>query len=315
MKNILFCVLLLLVVGVFQTKAQSSFDAPWPGATHTYDANVSDPDGDDAVRWYVALDADGTKATYNTHYTFAGTSAAGYNAINDQFEGVAVYSVQIRWEHGVALGTNYFVFIEVDNNTTGCTNKMALRIQTVAAPFNLLVYNVSNADEDDYASDESGAPNSHLESCPSDPTNPVFNGGAYDLGYTELVFRVERQNTTLGWNLHFGISEEAALAFMVDQVRIVGDDVTTQLAIFNDDPTANTNANKAGATTTGVIDGDQDFVLVFVRVRNQTGTTLNIRFSVNNSVDAAGVNDSNIADNWVIHRVKAMPAINGFTGS
>lgn len=116
MKQFIFGVILLMTITLSTAWAQSTYNAPWPGATHTYSVTISDPTEMNIVRWYVATSADGTKAAYNTVYSFV---TSGYNAANDQLEGTGVYEVQIAWGSNVPLDTDYYVFFEMEKDGCG----------------------------------------------------------------------------------------------------------------------------------------------------------------------------------------------------
>ncbi|MCL3782719.1 hypothetical protein EMN47_20220 [Prolixibacteraceae bacterium JC049] len=304
MKRFLFGVILLMFAVLSESFAQSTYNAPWPGATHTYSITLPDNSVQNPVRWYVASATDGTKATYNTVYTFV---TSGYSSSNDQLEGTGVYSVQITWATNVPLDTDYYVFFEMDSD--GCTNKMALPVHTVANGFNAMAYNVTNvSDPANYGTDTSGGSGTNQESCPADPSNPIWNGtGHTNIGSTELIYRVERHNSNNKWNLSYALTETNSVAFTVEQVRVLGEDNSTQLATFT---------AASGTTATDVIDANQDYVLVYVKVANQQGTSLDINFSVANSKDAVtNTVDTNAADNAVLHTIKTMPTISGFSGT
>lgn len=302
MKQKFYIVLLLLWVGLASAYAQSTFDRPLRGATHTYSATVADGGAPNPVRWYVATDALGAvKAAHGTDYTFV---TSGYNGATQQLEASAVYNVQVQWGTNLPVGTNYYVFIEVDDDVSNCTNRMALPVQ-VSADFNALAYNVTGS-----ATPGTAVPGIDLtitaETCPDDVTNPIWNGtGHTDIGTTQMVFRVERQYSLQAWQFAFNITETTAQPISVSDVRVVTQGGTE---IYN--------AAGASATITGIA-ADQNYVLVYVEVQNQQNKTLALNFSLDatNTKDADNLTDSKASDNSALHTIKPMPAITGFGGN
>lgn len=302
MKQKFYIVLFLLWVGLASASAQSTFNHPLRGATHTYEATVVDGGAPNSVRWYVATDNQGAvKATHGTDYTFITT---GYNNSNQQLEGSAVYNVQIQWGTNLTVGTDYYVFIEVDDDVSNCTNRMGLPVQ-VAADFNALAYNVTGSSNPGTA-----VPGVDLtitaETCPDDVTNPIWNGtGHTDIGSTQMVFRVEREYSLQAWQFAFNITETTAQPISVTGVRVVTQGGTE---IYN--------SASASATITGIA-ADQNYVLVYVDVQNQQNKTLALNFSLDatNTKDADNLTDSKASDNSALHTIKPMPAITGFGGN
>jgi oxalate decarboxylase/phosphoglucose isomerase-like protein (cupin superfamily) len=291
MRKIIVLTTFLIIAFAVGVKAQSTWNNPWPGATHHYVATVTDPGNDNPVRWWVATNASGnTKAVYSTDYTFVTT---GYNAGNDQLEGTAVYDVQITWGASDAGNTNYYVVMEVDDGTTGCTNRMTLHVQINAA-FNALVTdNISDP------------------SCPGDIVNPLWDGDSHtDIGNSELVFRIEKHNTVLNWQFEFDITEGSTQPFLIDSIRFV-DDLSNTVAITN--PTG----DKTGGEVH--VNSSENYVLAHVFIRNQMGVTLHMNFeliTVNSLTKDAGNNlDAIATDNSVDHTIQAMPVITNFTGN
>ena len=293
---ILITLLLLFVAGV--SKAQGTWDAPLQGEQHTYTASVTDGSGL-ATRWYVATDASGTKAAYNTVYTI--TAASG--ALNvDEWDGTGVYSVDITWQTGLVVGTNYYVFLEVDG-AEGCTNRMASKI-TIASDFNALAYNVTGSADPFAASQGDG--DIKPEDCPDDIVDPVWNGvdGHTDIGTTEVVFKVERQFSIVGWQFQYSLNDDGAALSGINNVRIV-----------NADNTELVNNSSSGGTVS--LASDQDFAIVYLKMDNVQGATINIDFDIvisgGNTKDDDGNLDSS-ADN-ATYTIKPIPVITDFGGN
>jgi hypothetical protein len=291
MRKIVVFISFLIIAFAADVKAQSTWNHPWPGSTHHYTATVTDPENDNPVRWWVATDATGdTKAVYTTDYTFV---TGGYNGGNDRLEGTAVYDVQLTWAAAVADNSIFYVVIEVDDNSTGCTNRMTVPVQ-IEAGFNALVT--------DLVPDPS---------CPGDVVNPLWDGTTQtDIGNSELEFRIDRQTSMLNWQFEFDITEGTAQPFAIDSIRFV-DDLSNEQTI----------TGQTGDLTGGVVhvNNTEDWVLAYVYIRNQMGITLHLNFdliTVNNLTrDAGGNADFIPADNHADHTIRPMPVIINFSGN
>ena len=300
MKKISILAIMLVILVSANLKAQSTYLLPYRGATQTYTASVTDPGNNNPVRWYVATDVNGsTKAVYGSDYTFV---TAGYNAANDRLEGTGVYSVDIKWGTGLTVGTNYYVFLEVDDDVTHCTNRMALQVK-IAAGFNALVADVTGTANPGTVDPATVS----TSSCPDNVINPLWNGtGHTNIGYSELIFRVNRQSSLLAWQFEYQITEKTSKPITIQNVRVVnksGSDVYT------------------GTNATGTINlaSSDDYALVYVRVTNQQGVILDINMDLitanSKTKDADNNLDNKVADNAVDHTINAMPAITGFGGN
>lgn len=300
MKKITLLFTLLAIMVSANLKGQSTYLLPFRGATQTYTATVTDPGNNNPVRWFVATNATGTtRAVHGTDYTFV---TAGYNSGNNQLQGTGIYSVDIRWGAGVAVGTNYFVFLEVDDDVTACTNRMALQV-AITASFNAILADVSGV-ANPGSVDATTVP---LSSCPGVVINPLWNGtGQTDIGYSELVFRVNREFSQLAWQFEYRVTEATSKPIAVQNVRVVN---------------ASGTQVYTGTNATGIINlaSTQDYALVYVRVTNQQGVVLGINMDLitagNNTKDAGNNADSKSADNSADHTIDPMPAITGFGGN
>ena len=302
-KRVIFITLFLLSLsGV--SLAQSTFQNPWRGITHTYTATVTDAGNDNPVRWYVATDALGTtKAVYGDDYTFV---TSGYNSVTDQLEATALYSVDITWGTTVAEAANFYVFLEVDDETSGCTNRMSLHIQ-IAADFNAVVYDVTGSSNPETVDPNSPSEDVTEETCPDDVQNPLWSGtGHTDIGYSEIVYRVDREFSVLGWQFEYALSEGTSQAFNLESIRFVNQSGTE---LYN------------GTNLTGIISvgSSEDYVMVYAQLTNQQGITLDMDMDLitagSNTKDADDNLDSNATDNNADHIILPMPVISGFTGN
>ncbi|HKM93334.1 MAG TPA: hypothetical protein VJY41_06765 [Prolixibacteraceae bacterium] len=303
MKQKLLLFTLLLLVGTMVVNAQAYLN-PLQGSTHTYTATVTDGGSPNPVRWYVATNAAGTsKAVHGSDFTF---NTAGYVAGTQQLEGNAVYEVEIEWGTALAGAANFYVFIEVDDDQTLCTNTMGLHVQ-IASDFNAVAYNVTGAALPGTANPASPTTDIITDDCPSviDPIYNLVTGGHTNIGNYEVVYRVNREFSLLAWQFEYQLSEQAAQAFAVESIRMVNESGST---IYN------------GTNLTGIIPvaNDQDYVLVYVTITNQQGATLDMDFNLltagGNTKDASNNVDGNTADNLASFKIKAMPAITGFGG-
>jgi hypothetical protein len=297
---------ILLTFFVITAFGQSStYLNPMPGNTHNYSATVTDTGDPNEVRWYVATDAAGsTKAVHGTDYTFVTT---GYNSANDQLEGVAVYEVDITWGASVQDAENYYVFVEVDDDQTQCTNRMALPVQ-IAAEFNALVYNVTgSATPETVIPDEPGS-----DVLPSDCpviVNPVYDegtGGHTNIGTTTITYRVEREFSVVGWSFNYSLYEALGNPFNLVNITMT-DAGGTQLY-------SGTNLIYSGTNLTGTqaVDASEDYVLVTVEITNQQGVNLDMNLELKSASDDNGNNDGNTGDNIDNFILEAMPEITGF---
>jgi hypothetical protein len=300
---------LLLVTFAFSMNAQSTYDSPWVGATHHYVATVTDAGNNNPVRWWVATDAAGnTKAAYTTVYEF---DTLGYDAGDDRFEDIAVYSVPIKWASSLNDGDIFFVVFEVDDDVSNCTNRMTMQVEIEAA-FNALVWDVTGSATPGTVIVDGGAGDDTVDpTCPDPVQNPLWDGVSHtDIGNSEIVFRVNKQNTLLDWQFEFEISEGTAQSFSIDSIRFE-DDLGGTLAV----------ANQTGDLTGGdvSVNSTEDWVLAYVYIRNQQGITLDINFDLittNNLTRDAGNNlDSVPGDNSAGHTIQPMPVITNFGGN
>jgi hypothetical protein len=298
MKQILLITLLLLATA-FTVRAQSTFENPYRGATHNYNATVAAGAGL-VTRWYVATDAAGNKAVQGTDYTVTAASGA-FSALENAWTGTGVYAVDITWGLGLTVGNNYYVFLEVDDAVSGCTNNMALQV-TIASDFNALAYNVTGS-ANPFAAVQGDA-DIVAANCPDDIVNPVFDGtGHTNIGTTQVVFKVERQFSVVAWQFEYSVNNGGTALAGLSNVRIVNGS-NTQL--YN------------GTNSTGIISlaANQDFALVYLTIANQQGATINIDFDLiianGNTSDTDGNLDSS-ADN-ASYTIQPLPVITGFGG-
>jgi len=123
MKRIALILVLGLMAGV--SLAQSTYLNPVPGHRHIYTAIFQK--GDYPTRWYVATDPEGTRAPYNSAYSFDElTAGVTYDPSIDALTGRDLMAVSIRWGETLNEGEIYYVFVEVESK--GCTNRMAMKV-------------------------------------------------------------------------------------------------------------------------------------------------------------------------------------------
>jgi len=298
----------LFVVFALAVNAQSVFNKPWPGATHHYTATVTDPEKDNPVRWWVSTDPLGeTKAVYNTDYSFV---TPGYNATTNRLEGVAAYDVQIKWGTGIANNTDYYIVIEAEEKTTGCSNRSTFPVK-IQSSFNALAWDVTGSATPGTIIKGGAGDDTVDPTCPDPVVNPLWDGDSpTDIGSSELVFRVNRERSLLNWQFEFEISEGTAQPVTISGIRFV-DDTGNTLSV----------SNQAADLTGGQVsvNSTEDWVLAYVTVRNQPGVTLDINFDLitsNNLTRDAGNNyDNGSTDNSADHTIQPMPVITNFGGN
>jgi gliding motility-associated-like protein len=290
-----FLILVVLFLGVVNiVNGQSTYLLPARGATHTYYALVNDPGGVNHVRWYVAKDADGTvHAVHGTDYTFL---TSGFNSTTDQIQGTGIYSVKISWGSTLVPETTFFVFFEVDDSVSGCTNRMALPV-TISTGYNAVVVDVTGSADPGTVAPSNVSPSS----CPGEVINPLWNGvGQTDEGFTELVYRVTRQFSNVDWQFEYELSEESGRQIRVENTTVMGESRALLSVGSNAIETVNVPAS-------------ENYALIYVKVANQQGAKLSVKLNLlvenNNTKDASNFHDSNSADNSAIHTIDPMPEI------
>lgn len=308
MQKKIVLLFLLFVTFAFSIYAQSTYNNPWAGATHHYVATVTDAGNDNPVRWWVATDAAGnTKAVHGTDYTFV---TAGYDIGDDRLEGTAEYDIQLTWGSGLNDGDIFFVVIEVDDDVSNCTNRMTMQVEIDAA-FNALAWDVTGSATPGTVVIGGPGDDTVDPTCPDPVVNPLWDGDSHtDIGNSEIVFRVNKENSLLDWQFGFDITEGTAQSFTIDSINFV-DESGADLTV----------ANQSGDLTGGdvSVNSTEDWVLAYVYIRNQMGVTLDINFDLivtgNRTEDSAGNDDGNPADNSADHTIQPMPVITNFGGN
>jgi hypothetical protein len=304
MRKFIVLTAFLLVAVVTGVMAQGTYLLPLQGETHTYEATVTDPGSNNPVRWYVTTDAAGTiKADTTTDFIF---ETAGYVEPDSALTGTAVYSVDITWKTTATPGAHYYVFLEVDDDVSGCANRMALDVQ-ISADFNAVVYDVTGSSTPGTVYPTDPGEDIEDETCPDDVENPIWDGSGHtDIGYSEIVYRVEKEFSVLAWQFEYAITEADGDPFTIENVRIV-DEGSTKLY----------NGTLATQTISG-IGAAVDYVLMYIQITNQQGVELTIDVDLLSAEDTATPTpntDSNPDDNHADHVIQPMPEITGFGGS
>jgi hypothetical protein len=308
MQKKIVLLFLLFVAFAFSMYAQSTYNHPWAGATHHYVATVTDAGNNNPVRWWVATDASGnTKAVHGTDYAFV---SAGYDSGDDRLEGTAVYDVQLTWGSGLNDGDIFFVVFEVDDDVSNCTNRMTMQVEIDAA-FNALAWDVTGSATPGTVVIGGPGDDTVDPTCPDQVVNPLWDGDSHtDIGNSQIVFRVNKENSLLAWQFGFDITEGTAQSFTIDSINFV-DESGADLTV----------ANQSGDLTGGdvSVNSTEDWVLAYVYIRNQMGVTLDINFDLivtgNRTEDSAGNDDGNPADNSADHTIQPMPVITNFGGN
>lgn len=298
MKNFykLLIAFVVLVGSAELTKAQSTFEAPYPGSTHTY--NFDNIDAASTTTWYISKAAtiDAAAITTDTDFTLS-ASVGGALAVDGILTGKGISEVKIFWK-GVASGT-YYLFVNV--NDGNCSNVKGIQIIVGDGEFNAMIADVTGASKvsptDPTYDATYDTDNITTETCPDQSTiSPIVNldPNTHSYGTSEIVYRVDRQftNTTNGWQVTF--DDLRAGARITGVVKATG---------------------TAGVYT---VAGTQDYFLVTVEVDNAIATG-----DVILTINSAGTMDlvTNAADkalpddNSATHTFKAMPTIGVMGGN
>lgn len=290
---------LAMVATAAVAQTTSTYNAPFAGETHTY--NVTSTHTGQSTSWYVATNANGTKAAYGNASVYTFVSPTG--TVSDGVQsGTALTLVQIKWGTGVTVGQTYYVFFEAEKE--GCTNRMALPVNISESDykFNATAFNVTGAAN--YGTASKGDGDIKANDCPSDVVNPVWNGSSQaDLGTTEVVFKVLRQVSLKAWQFGYAITGLASSD--IESMKVVRSG-GTEITVATTATTINMNAA-------------DDYALIYIKVKNNnTGTanTVNFALTVANTKDADNNSDyiTTDADNKATYTIKAMPVVSGFGG-
>lgn len=312
MKNFKGILILLIVlvslVGI--ANAQSNYLTPWPGATHTYTFDV--PDTDSEITWWVSQNANGSDRvahSASTGYTIVkGANGTLGTSLANELTGTGINSVKITWGTAIPGGT-YYLFMQVTKD--GCSNLIGAEINVTTNTFDAMIADVTGTTDPKVDAGNTD-PSNPLSDCPSDVANPIIDGGGNqtDLGLTKLIFRVNRQYSSNGWDLAYAITEADGDAFEIDRIEFVG----------ATGPAFHTESKGSGTPKSATVNvgATEEYVLMNVYVENQEGATLDLIVTLNgtNTKDSTtDVTDSANGNNVAARQIKPMPVINGFTGS
>lgn len=302
MKRYVIHIIFLFICISEGLMGQSTYRNPFPGSTHSYNATVTDIGNDNPVRWIVATNTSGSaRAVHGIDFTF---DTDGYNSVNNQLEGVAVYQIQITWGVNVLEATNFYIFLEVDDNATGCTNKMAMHVQ-ITDDFNAYVIDVTHSS---FPGNVETGPFDDIdeETCPDDVIDPIWDGdGHSNIGFSEIVYRIGKQFSLYNWQFEYNFTERTGKPFILENIRMVNQDL---IEIYD------------GTAQSGVLSVEEaNYVLVYIKITNEQ----NVRFDFDLELittndltyDISGNLDSNTTDNIADHTILPMPEITGFGGN
>lgn len=280
--------------------AQSTYQTPYPGFTHTYNVTLSTSGL--STRWYVATDKNGTRATQGStgDYEITSTEGGSWNSGAEAWSGSGVYSVAVSWKTGLSAGDKYYVFVEVDDASTGaCTNKMAMEV-TIGGAFNAYAYNVTGASDYNAAADDD--PGIKAQDCPAEAVDPVWNTATsthINSGTTTAVFKVERQFSALAWAFQYSINSGVTTGI-------------NNVVINNESGVALTPSG----TNVVSLAADQDYALVYVTMDNVQGATINVTFDIVTSNSETKDTDGNLdtSNDHATYTILPIPVITGFSG-
>ncbi|WP_461631109.1 hypothetical protein [Labilibaculum euxinus] len=297
MKNIykLLIALVVLVGSSELTKAQSTYELPYPGATHTY--QFDNVVGTSTTDWFVSRDAAvGATAIVggaSADFVISAVDGTGTSMGTDGvLTGTGVSKVSITW-NGTASGT-YYVFLNVSDGT--CSNLKGYKVVVQTGEFNALIADVTGSATPGTV-DTSVANDIKSLTCPDETTiSPIVNEGTPSLGTSDIVYRVNREftNTTNGWKVVFDALVAGA---SIKEVK---------------DAAGTTIADASGY----IVDGTQDYILVTVTVTNAISTpdftlTINSAGTIDIITNAS---DNDATDNDATHQFNDMPTIGNISG-
>lgn len=169
-KQIYFLVSLLALIGFsMNVSAQSTYEKPYPGATHTYKVNAGVATSGSTYTWSVSKT------------TLAGDASGDYTMTN----GANAATISILWGAGVTEGTVYYVKVIEEN--AGCKNVKILPVTIQASNF--------------YVSIKADKPTS----CYTTDITTSLSGSEpqYDHGYADLVYTITPTNFQTKWKFDF----------------------------------------------------------------------------------------------------------------
>lgn len=298
MKNIFKILIALVVLVSFSefTKAQSTYELPYPGASHTYE--FDGVAGTSVTDWFVSRDATvgaspivgGASGDFVISAMNGTTPSMGGDGV---LTGTGVSKVSIAW-NGTAAGT-YYVFLNVSDGT--CSNLKGYKVVVQTGEFNALIADVTGSATPGTV-DTSGANDITSLTCPDETTiNPIVNEGTPSLGTSDIVFRVNRQftNTANGW-------------------KVVFDALATGASIKEVKDASGTVITEASGYTVG---GTQNYILVTVTVPNAISTPdFILKLNAAGTMDiVTNATDNNTSDNTATHQFNDMPTIGTLIGS
>lgn len=287
--------MIVLVSSVELTKAQSSsFNNPWPGSSHTY--SFGDNGSTNTTEWFISRNADGSNpivGAAGNHFTIVGEDVAGTIDSDGVLSGKGINTLRVNWD-GNATGV-YYIFLQVTDATTSCSNLKGYMVDVVTGRFNVLAENVTGGTTDKDNPEFVDDTKIVAEGCSDETGNRIVNDGTFSLGTTEVVFRVKRQYSLNEWHIDYGLS--------------VG---TTSKVVAEDGSTIN-------AATGGGYDipAANDYVLVYVSVDNVEASTQAVVLTLDGTLtkdmtttttDAASI-PANPSDNAATYTIKSMPEI------
>ncbi|MDQ2179489.1 hypothetical protein [Marinifilum sp. D714] len=297
MKNIykLLIAMVVLVSSIELAKAQSStYSNPWPGSSHTY--SFGDNGTTNTTEWFISRNADGSNpivGAAGNHFTIVGEGVAGTIDAKGVLSGKGINTLRVNWD-GNATGV-YYIFLQVIDATTSCSNLKGYMVDVVTGRFNALAENVTGGTTDDKNPEFVDDAKIVAEGCSDETGNRIVNDGTFSLGTTEVVFRVKRQYSLNEWHIDYGLS----VGTTTKVVAADGSTIAVAAGGGYDIPSAN------------------DYVLVYVSVPNVetsaqavvlTLDSAKTKDNTTSTTDAAS-KPANPSDNVATYTIKSMPKI------
>ncbi|GET32538.1 hypothetical protein PbJCM13498_14010 [Prolixibacter bellariivorans] len=320
-KLLILSLVAFFALGSAKVFAQTDDGAtPFAGSTHTYYVNGTWTDGNsdgaiqpaeltntgnsgDTYTWWVSTDetdltqqeAAGTYFTVSNGTYGTGSSTGGANSISLTWTAAAVAA------YNGATPTNFFVVVQEEDATTGCSNLKAFQVKP-ANNFDLAFVNMKP--------DLSGVGADNQDQCPQNVA-VSFNSGAIDYGYgvSYMYYRLTTTGiTNTAWQFDYQFTTENGLTgsnVTVDYGTVSGGTYTKVGDL--------TNATGAAATSPSIAAGSNE---IYVRVTitnnklsdgtyNEGTSAQNVALTLTNVQDAGGNPVQNINSAGTTDDVKA----------
>ncbi|MCL3782722.1 DNRLRE domain-containing protein, partial [Prolixibacteraceae bacterium JC049] len=200
--------------------------------------------------------------------------------------GISDNSVTITWNTGGAqtVSVNY-----TDGN--GCTASSAVTSNVTVNSLNLVLYDVTNANNVNTSTDTS-----EQSQCPELANGFNGNTASYNAGATQLIYRVDMAGNSGAWQFTFTLSgTDVTVNSFVSYTGVGGSGTVTATGTGN-------------ARTISVPSGNTG-VLIYVNITNQPGSSLSVVGTVSAGSSGSCNETGSTDDNARTHIISKMPDI------